>query len=161
MTCILLNSLACDQQHHSPCLLCPSCWDESITSTAQFHPSVHVVPLVVPILAATHSLVYVAHVIPWVAIWAHATPFLFHSLPSRDLHVSLSPYSPSLQSCFYHEWICLSLQLCSTYVLLTTLFLHSVHRYVTSTIVHGVSCCDDVAVISWCPCLWTTWCLHG
>ncbi len=31
MTCMLLNSLACDQQHYSPCLLRASYWDGYIT----------------------------------------------------------------------------------------------------------------------------------
>ena len=57
----------------------------------------------------------------------HATPSLFPSLSLCDLHVTSSPLSPSLQSFFHHKWICLRLQLCSTFVLSTTFLLHSLH----------------------------------
>ena len=42
------------------------------------------------------------HVLPWFATSAHATPSLFHSLSSCDLHVTPSPHSLSFQSCFHH-----------------------------------------------------------
>ena len=67
------------------------------------------------------------HVLPWVATSTHLTPSLFHSLCSHDLHVASSPHSRSLQSFFHHQWIYLSLQTCSTFVLSTTLLLHSLH----------------------------------
>jgi len=67
------------------------------------------------------------HVLPWVATSTHPTPSLFHSLSSHNLHVTLSPHRQSLQSCFHHQWIYLSLQPCSTSMFSTTLLLHSLH----------------------------------
>lgn len=94
---------------------------------AQFHLWVHVVPLAIPIPAATHSLVYAALLLSWVVASTHETPSLFPSLPSRDLHLTPSPHSLSLQSCFHHKWICLSLQLFSTSMLSITFLLHFLH----------------------------------
>lgn len=162
MTCMLLNSLACDQKHFLACLLYASCWDGSLTCMAQLHLWVHVVPIVVPILVGTHSLVYVAIVLPWVVSWTHATCSLFHSLPSRDLHVVPSPHSLSLQIFFHHKWICLSLQLFSAFCVVNNLPLtFIVSSMLPSIDVHDATHCDAIAVIYWCACIRTTWCLHG
>jgi len=53
--------------------------------------------------------------------------FFVHLMPSRNLHVTSSLHSWSLQSCFHHQWTCLSLQTCSTSMLSTTLLLHPLH----------------------------------
>ena len=89
----------------------------------QFHPWVHVAPAAILVPIATHSLIYVAPILPWVSTSSHVIPSLFHSLSSHDLHVASSPHSPGLQSCFHHKWICLSLQICSASMLSTTFLL--------------------------------------
>jgi len=77
------------------------------------------------------------HVLPRIAASAHATPSLFYSLSSRNLHVAPSPHSLSLQSCFHHQWIFLSSQLCSASMLSTTFLFHSLHLLHS---LHSVCC---------------------
>ena len=83
-------------------------------------------PPTVPVPVATHSLVYAAHVLPWVVASAHATPSLFLSILSFNIRVAPSPASIS-KVAFVMSGSSLNLQLCSTSMLSTTFLLHSLH----------------------------------
>ena len=73
MTCMLLNSLPWNQQHFSPRLLHASCWDGFITCTGVISSMCACCAPTIPIPGETHSLIYAAHVLPWVVSSAHAT----------------------------------------------------------------------------------------
>ena len=123
----VVEPLACNQPHYSPCLLCVSYWDGSLTYPLQFHPWAHVSPIDVPDPTATHSSVCTTSFSSWVGASAHVSPSMLHLLPSCDLHVTPSLHSRSLQSCFHHQWTYLILQRCFASVLSTILLLHSLH----------------------------------
>lgn len=87
---------ACDQQHHSLCLLHASGWDEPITCMGTVSSICACCTLIVIIPTTSHSLSYATPILTWVVSWSHATPSLFWSLPSHDLHVLMSSHSISI-----------------------------------------------------------------
>lgn len=148
MTYMLLNSLACDQKHFWPCLLCANFYDGSITCMAKVSSIFACCATAIPTPAATHSLICATLVLPWLSALAHVTPYMVLSLPSCDLHVTLSPCSFNLQSFFHHEW---------THIELTALLHLSV---VNNLPLAFVECgCDIFCCCWWCYSLW--WCYHS